>query len=181
MRHHISLGLDDLPTVVALAEELNYHCAAHRVGRTKSGVLARFVFGQIALILALRFVLPDFNILLAGNDRAAVLRLAIGSADLYQFRLGGNCLLYVLLKLRLEAFWIATLCGIWANCKSVLLARSPPRRRRGSRHGRCITFRTGKKSLQAPLAGTYSVYHAYPSGMGRLCNALNETTHPAER
>ncbi len=38
MRHHISLGLDDLRTVVALAEELNYHRAAHRVGKTQSGV-----------------------------------------------------------------------------------------------------------------------------------------------
>jgi DNA-binding transcriptional LysR family regulator len=38
MRHHISLGLDDLRTVVALAEELNYHRAARRVGKTQSGV-----------------------------------------------------------------------------------------------------------------------------------------------
>lgn len=38
MRHHISLSLDDLRTVVALAEELNYHRAARRVGKTQSGV-----------------------------------------------------------------------------------------------------------------------------------------------
>src|ERR1700749_3337942 len=38
MRHHISLGLDDLRTVVALAEELNYPRAAHRVGKNQSGV-----------------------------------------------------------------------------------------------------------------------------------------------
>ena len=38
MRHQISLGLDDLRTVVALAEELNFHRAARKVGLTQSGV-----------------------------------------------------------------------------------------------------------------------------------------------
>ena len=38
MRHHISLGLDDLRTIVALAEELNFHRAARKVGLTQSAV-----------------------------------------------------------------------------------------------------------------------------------------------
>jgi len=38
MRHHTSLGLDDLRTVVALAEELNFHRAARKVGLTQSAV-----------------------------------------------------------------------------------------------------------------------------------------------
>lgn len=37
-RHTLSLGLDDLRVVVALAEELNFHRAAHRVGMTQPGV-----------------------------------------------------------------------------------------------------------------------------------------------
>jgi len=40
MRRHksTSLGLDDLRVVIALAEELNFHRAAHRVGMTQPGV-----------------------------------------------------------------------------------------------------------------------------------------------
>lgn len=38
MRHHTSLGLDDLRTIVALAEELNFHRAARKVGLTQSAV-----------------------------------------------------------------------------------------------------------------------------------------------
>jgi len=38
MRRHTPLGLDDLRTVVALAEELNFHRAARRVGLSQSGV-----------------------------------------------------------------------------------------------------------------------------------------------
>lgn len=37
-RHTLSLGLDDLRVVVALAEELNFHRAARRVGMTQPGV-----------------------------------------------------------------------------------------------------------------------------------------------
>lgn len=37
-RHKLSLGLDDLRVVVALAEELNFHRAARRVGMTQPGV-----------------------------------------------------------------------------------------------------------------------------------------------
>ncbi len=38
MRNYPSLGLDDLRVVIALAEELNFHRAAHRVGLTQPGV-----------------------------------------------------------------------------------------------------------------------------------------------
>ncbi|MGB6723571.1 MAG: LysR family transcriptional regulator [Terracidiphilus sp.] len=38
MRRHMSLGLDDLRTIVALAEELNFHRAARKVGLTQSAV-----------------------------------------------------------------------------------------------------------------------------------------------
>lgn len=38
MRHHISLAIDDLRTIVAVAEEQNFHRAARKVGLTQSGV-----------------------------------------------------------------------------------------------------------------------------------------------
>jgi len=67
-----------------------------------------------------------------------------------------------------EALWIGALCGIWANCKSILLARRrrADRVRRAHREMLYVLYR--KESLQAPLAGTFTVYHPYPSGMGRL-------------
>lgn len=71
------------------------------------GELAGFVFGQIALILALRFVLPDFDVLVARDCRAAVFRLAVCRADLNELRLGRNGLLDVCFDLGRVAFRIA--------------------------------------------------------------------------
>ena len=76
------------------------------------GVLARLVFRPVALILALRFVLPDFDVLVARNDRAAFGGFTVGGADLYQLRLGGDGLLYVRVDLRRVAFRIAARIGL---------------------------------------------------------------------
>jgi hypothetical protein len=86
------------------------------------GRLAGFVFRPVALLFLLRLVLPEQDIFVAGNRRAAFLRDAIGGADLDQLGFGCDGFRDVRLHLGVEAFGIGALCGIWANCKSFLLA-----------------------------------------------------------
>src|SRR6185437_7977788 len=67
-------------------------------------VLARLKLRRILLIFVFWLVLPDFNVLVAGNDRAAVLRGSVSCADLYQFGFGRDALLHECVQLGLIAF-----------------------------------------------------------------------------
>ena len=77
-----------------------------------SGVLARLVFRPVSLLFPLRLVLPDFDVLVPGNRRAAVLRLSVGGTDLYQLRFCGDGQLYVSIQFGLEAFGITARIGL---------------------------------------------------------------------
>src|SRR6185437_12299465 len=79
-----------------------------RLGR----MLARLVFRPVALLFALRLVLPNFDVLVSRNHCAAILGLSICCADLYQLRLGGNGLLHMRVQLRLEAFRVTARIGL---------------------------------------------------------------------
>ena len=57
--------------------------------------LARLELRLLRFLRGVRLLRLDLNILAAGDDLAAILRLAVGSADLYYLRLGCNLLLYV--------------------------------------------------------------------------------------
>ena len=59
----------------------------------------------------------------AGDDLAALRLSAVGGADLHQFRLRGELLLYVCLQLYGVGGWIGALCGIRATDKYFRLAR----------------------------------------------------------
>ena len=86
------------------------------------GILARFELRPLRLLRGVGLVRPDLDVLAAGNDLAAFLLLAVGRADLDKFWLGRDLLLNVRLQLCRIAGRIGALCGIWANCKSFLLA-----------------------------------------------------------
>jgi len=87
------------------------------------GEFARFVLRPIPLLLIAWFVVANLNVLVAGNCGAALLLRSVRCADLYQLRFGCYGLADVRFDLRGIAFRIGALCGIWANCKSFLLAR----------------------------------------------------------
>ena len=52
------------------------------------GVLACLVFRRVLLVFVLGLILPDFDILVARNNRAAFGWFAVGGRDLYQLRFG---------------------------------------------------------------------------------------------
>ena len=85
--------------------------------------LACLVFRRVLLVFVLRFLLPDFDILVAGYNRAAFGGFAVGGRDLYQLRFRRYRPLHMRVHLGRIAGRIGALCGIWANCKSFLLAR----------------------------------------------------------
>ena len=85
--------------------------------------LASLVLRPALLPFLGRLFLPDFNVAIPRNCGASLLLRAVGSADLNQLGFCSDCLAYMRLDLRRVALRIRALCGIWANCKSFLLAR----------------------------------------------------------
>jgi len=57
--------------------------------------LARLELRLLRFLRGVRLVRANLDVLAAGDDLAAILRLAVGSADLHYLRLGCNLLLYV--------------------------------------------------------------------------------------
>jgi hypothetical protein len=86
------------------------------------GELTRLVLGSPCLFLVLRFLRQDGNVLATRHDGTSLLRLRKTRADLHELGLGGDGIGYVRVQLRLITAWVGALCGIWANCKSFLLA-----------------------------------------------------------
>ena len=73
------------------------------------GELAGFVLRPVAFIFVLWLLLPDFDVLVAGNHGTAIGGFTVGGADLNQLRFGGNGLLYVRIDLPLVAGRIGAL------------------------------------------------------------------------
>ena len=88
--------------------------------------LAHLELRPLGVLLRFRPVVPNRRVFVTRQDLTTVLLCAVGRADLYQFRLGSDGFGNVRVQLRLIAGWVGALCGIWASCKSFLLA--PPRR-----------------------------------------------------
>ena len=70
------------------------------------GELAGLVLRPIALLLVGRLLAANLDVLVARDCGAAVFRLAVSRADLYQFGFGGDGLLHVRVHLRGVAFRI---------------------------------------------------------------------------
>jgi len=100
--------------------------------------LARLELRALGVLFRSRFLIADRGVLVARQNRAAFLLSAVSRADLDYFRSGGNGLGHVRCEFRLVATRIDALCGIWANCKSFLLA---PRR------ANCMRRRAGLSEL----------------------------------
>jgi len=83
--------------------------------------------GMFALLrlAVLGLVFLDAVVCVPGQYSGVILSAPV-RCDLYQFGTGGNGALYMRLDFAVVAGGQQTLCGIWANCKSFLLA---PRRR----------------------------------------------------
>ena len=90
------------------------------------GVLARLELRPFRLLRRVGLLVPDFYVLAARDGLLAFRLLLVCRADLDKLRLGGDLGLNVCVQLGGVAIRVGTLCGIWANCKSFLLA---PRRR----------------------------------------------------
>jgi hypothetical protein len=87
------------------------------------GVLTRLELRPFRLLRGVGLLLPDFDILVARDCLLAIRLLLVCSADLDKLRLCGDLGLDVRFQFGGVAIWIGALCGIWANCKSFLLAR----------------------------------------------------------
>ena len=96
--------------------------------------LANLELGSFGLFLRFWFLVADRGVLVSRQDLAAFLLLAVSRTDLHELRLYGDLLGDVCANLRLIATRVGALCGIWANCKSFLLAP----RRRACQSGRCL-------------------------------------------
>ena len=70
------------------------------------GELAHLELGPLRLFLRLRLVVPNGGVLVARQDRAAFLLLAVGGADLHQLRFRGDGLGNVRVHLGLIAAWV---------------------------------------------------------------------------
>jgi hypothetical protein len=90
-----------------------------------NGVLAGIVLRPLRFLRGVGLLLPDFDIRFARDGLFVFWLLFVCCADLNKFRLGGDLLVYVRIQLGGVASRVGALCGIWANCKSFLLA---PRR-----------------------------------------------------
>ena len=86
------------------------------------GVLARPEFRPLRFLRRVRLLLADFNVLVARNGLLAFRLLLVCRADLDKFRLGRNLGFNVRVQFGGIAIRVGALCGIWANCKSFLLA-----------------------------------------------------------
>jgi hypothetical protein len=75
------------------------------------------------VLLCVRVLRLDLDVLVAGQGGAVGGRCrSIGRRNLYQLWLGRNGLRDESVQLGLVAGRVGALCGIWANCKSFLLA-----------------------------------------------------------
>ncbi len=87
-------------------------------------VLARFELGPSRLLRRVGLLLANFDVLVARDGLLAFRLLLVCRADLDKIGLGDNLRLYVRVQFRRIAIRVGALCGIWANRKSFLLARS---------------------------------------------------------
>jgi hypothetical protein len=87
-----------------------------------AGELAGLELGPLRLILRGRLLGTNLGVLVAGESGVAFLLLAIRRTDLNQLRLRSDGFGDMPINLCLVAGRVGTLCGIWANCKSFLLA-----------------------------------------------------------
>jgi hypothetical protein len=90
------------------------------------GVRGEFAYLELwtfCFLLALRLLIPDGGVLIARENLAAFLLLAVGSADLDELRLCGDLLGDVPANLRLIAIRVGALCGIRETGKCFLRAR----------------------------------------------------------
>jgi len=86
------------------------------------GVLAGFELRPFRFLRCVGLLLADFNVLVAGDRLLAFRLLLVCRADLDKFRLGRNLGFNVRVQFGGIAIRVGALCGIWANCKSFLLA-----------------------------------------------------------
>ena len=86
-------------------------------------VLARLEFRPFRFLRRVGLLLPDFDVLVARDGLFAFGLLLVCRTDLDKLRFGGDLGLYVRVQFGGIAIRVSTLCGIWANCKSFLLAR----------------------------------------------------------
>jgi hypothetical protein len=98
------------------------------------GELAHLELGTFGVVFRLRLVVPNRGVLVPWEYRATFFLSTVGRADLHQLGFRGDGLCDVSRDFRLIAVRIGALCGIWANCKSFLLAP----RRRACQSGRCL-------------------------------------------
>jgi hypothetical protein len=94
------------------------------------GVPARLELRSRGLFFGGGLVGPDFDLLVAGQRRAPFCLLPVGRTDLHEVGFRGDGLGDVRFHLGLIAARRSTLCGIWATCKSFLLAPRPLRANR---------------------------------------------------
>lgn len=99
-----------------------------------AGEFADLELGPLRLFFGRWFVGTNLGVLVTRQRRAAFFLLPVGRTDLNQLRLRGDGFGNMGLDLRLVTGGVGTLCGIWANCKSSLLAP----RQRTDRVGRAI-------------------------------------------
>ena len=85
-------------------------------------VLACLELRPLRFLRRVGLLLADFDVLVARDDLLTFRLLIVCGADLDKLWLRGNLCLYVCVQFRRVAIWIGALCGIWANCKSFLLA-----------------------------------------------------------
>jgi hypothetical protein len=87
------------------------------------GVLAGFELRPLRLLRRIGLLLPDFDVFVARDGLLALRLLLVSRADLDKLRLGCDLCLYVRVQFDGIAIRVGALCGIWAKCKSFLLAR----------------------------------------------------------
>jgi hypothetical protein len=86
------------------------------------GVIARLELRPLCFLRRVGLPLPDFDVLVARDGLLPFGLLLVCRADLDKLRLGGNLGFYVRVQFGCIAIRVGELCGIWANCKSFLLA-----------------------------------------------------------
>jgi hypothetical protein len=90
-----------------------------------AGEFAGLELGTLRLLFRGRLLGTNLGVFVARESGASILLLAISRTDLNEMRFCGDGSGNMRLDLRLITSGVGTLCGIWANRKSFLLA---PRR-----------------------------------------------------
>jgi len=94
-----------------------------------------------------RLLLADFDVFVAGNSFHSIGLLFVCRADLHKLRSGGDLGLHVRVQFGGIAIRVGTLCGIWANSKSFLLAPGS----RADRVGQQATQRTASTGMSGRI------------------------------